>query len=139
MALSGMKRAALFDPEWMSPLEPDEMLPAPGQGALALQCRKNDAPTRAILRLLHHPPTELCVNAERELVRLLGGDCHSPIAAFARVEEDQVTLRAAVGARDGRPPVVSAEANGPSAEVEAIVGWVYQRLVEQHVEALLRG
>lgn len=105
LALAGLKRINALDESFMRILSIDEMLPAAGQGALALQCRRDDERTRAILAVLNDPITEECVAAEREVVRTLNGDCHSPIAAYASPESNTITLHVAVGQRDGDPPV----------------------------------
>lgn len=112
LAMAGLKRAGLFDATAMSAIEPDILLPAPGQGALALQCRRDDAVTRDLLLALNDTTSAAAVAAERELVRLLEGDCHSPIAALAEPGENGWTLRAAVGGRDGTPPLITARAAG---------------------------
>jgi hydroxymethylbilane synthase len=138
LALAGLKRAGLFDPAYMQPLDVGSMTPAAGQGALALQCRRDDARTREVLAALHHPATERCVNAERELVRRLGGDCHSPIAALATISANRLQLRAAVGARDGGTPVVRATASGSEGEAMAVVEDCFRRLCAAGAEALLR-
>jgi hydroxymethylbilane synthase len=65
-------------------LPPDILLPAVGQGALALQCRVDDAETRSRIARVEHAPTRLEVTAERALLSALGGGCHVPIAGFAR-------------------------------------------------------
>jgi hydroxymethylbilane synthase len=139
LALAGTKRAAMFDPDWMTPLETPEMLPAPAQGCLALQCRRDDAGTRAFLKLLHHRPTEMCIAVERELVQKLNGDCHSPIGALATIDGQKMTLKAAVGARHGRPPVIFAQASGLASDGAALAARVYEALAGQDVETLLRG
>ena len=72
LAMAGLRRAGLFNGEVMSPLETTELLPAPGQGALALQCRAADAQTRHLLQSLHDPDTAVCVEAERALVAQAG-------------------------------------------------------------------
>ncbi|MBC8106408.1 MAG: hydroxymethylbilane synthase [Anaerolineae bacterium] len=105
LALAGLKRIGAFDESFMQVLSTDELLPAAGQGALALQCRRDDEPTRSLLSALDDPITANCVAAEREVVRALDGDCHSPIAAFATFENGEVVLRVAVGQRGGDPPV----------------------------------
>jgi hydroxymethylbilane synthase len=83
LAAAGLRRTGLFNEAEMAMLEIDQMLPAPGQGALAIQCRRNDERTRDLLGVLDHPETERCVTAERVIVQALGGDCHSPIGALA--------------------------------------------------------
>jgi hydroxymethylbilane synthase len=79
------------------------------------------------------------VAAERELVRRLGGDCHSPIAAYATTEGGQLRLRAAVGARDGQTPVVFADATGMAQPMDEVVGQCFEQLTRQGAERLLGG
>ena len=139
LALAGLLRTSLFDAAWMTPMPTEELLPAPGQGALALQCRRDDGSTRMVLRLLHHPTTELCVAAERELVQMLGGDCHSPIGVLANLSGETIRMRAAIGARDGRPPIISAGAVGPATNPSSVVAQLYHALCERGVQSHLRG
>jgi len=68
------------------------------------------------------------VAAERAVVRGLGGDCHSPIAVLAEIEGDNLSLQAAVGLRDGLPPVRRARASGPVSEWRNLVAAVCDRL-----------
>jgi hydroxymethylbilane synthase len=141
LAMAGLLRAGLYDGSFMRPLDLDRMLPAPGQGALALQCRERDERTRALLRALNDVDTALCVEAERAVVAALEGDCHSPIAALASVtggdpNAPEVHLRVAVGARDGVPPILRASATGtPASAVEQVI----QSLSAAGARALLRG
>jgi len=87
----------------------DEILPAPGQAALAVQCR-DDASSRALLEPLNHAETELAVTAERAFLAGLGGGCALPIAAFAYLEGDTLHLHGRVTAPDGTKQVdVSAQ------------------------------
>ena len=83
LAVAGLKRMGRWDPAMMRPLDEAAFTPAAGQGALALQCRRDDVGTRSALAALDHPPTRRCVQAERALVQALGGDCTSPIGAHA--------------------------------------------------------
>jgi hydroxymethylbilane synthase len=119
LALAGIRRADLFDHSIMHPISADVLLPAPGQGALALQCRKDDDATREILAQLDDPFTRAAVQAERAVVAALNCDCHSPIAVFAEFEKDQLHIRAALGHRDGQPPVKSAAALAPATQAIA--------------------
>jgi hydroxymethylbilane synthase len=139
LAMAGLRRATLFDSDLMYPIDINQLLPAPGQGALALQCRRDDARTRELVTAMNDQVTQGCVTAERELVRLLQGDCHSPIAAMAEVEEDSMTLRAAVGARGGEPPVIRAQSAGPVNDPPAIATAVFTKLAAQGVQKLLHG
>ncbi|HEX4125260.1 MAG TPA: hydroxymethylbilane synthase [Tepidisphaeraceae bacterium] len=107
LAMAGLKRAGLFDPAIMTPIQFAEMLPAPGQGALGIMCRANDPQTRQMLAPLHDPATALCVDAERAVVAELQGDCTSPIAALAELIDGKLRLQIAVGAPGGEPPVIA--------------------------------
>jgi hydroxymethylbilane synthase len=79
----------------------DLMLPAPGQGALAIQCRTDDLETLTILRNLDHAPTRMAVTAERTYLGALGGGCSLPVGALATVDEQTITLQGVVAAPDG--------------------------------------
>ena len=117
----------------------DVMLPAAGQGALALQCRRSDPDTVKLLDALNDPATAACVAAERKLVQVLNGDCHSPIAALATIREGVLEVRAAVGARGGVPPVVLASGRAGQQEPEKAVAAVFQSLLDQGAVAMLAG
>lgn len=79
----------------------EEMLPAPGQGAVAVECREDDKETRELLAAIHHEPTALCVRAERELLHKLGGGCHMPLGARAVIEDGKLRLLAGLFEADG--------------------------------------
>ena len=83
------------------PLDADEWLPAPGQGAIAIECRAEDAATRALLAAIDDAPSHAAVVAERALLAALGGNCHSPIAVLTRAEGTELVLRAALFSPDG--------------------------------------
>lgn len=70
-----------------------EMLPAPGQGAIGVECLADDAETHQWLQAIHHEDTARCVNAERELLRSLGGGCSLPFGALATIENGEVILK----------------------------------------------
>jgi len=138
LALAGLRRCGLQDAAATNILEVDELVPAAGQGALALECRRRDRRTRRLLEALNDPPTALCVQAERAMVHKLLGDCQSPIGVLAVVGEDgRMHLRCAVGARDAQGPVIFAQATARrwrDAVEEAL-----KALVKQDVYKLLHG
>jgi hydroxymethylbilane synthase len=70
----------------------DQMVPAPAQGALAVQCRAGDAQTLSLLGRIHHPATAACVAAERAFLEALAGGCNAPAAALAQLDGDALTL-----------------------------------------------
>lgn len=139
LALAGLKRTELFDPATMQPIDVDQLLPAPGQGALALQCRRSDERTVKLLKALDDEMSATCVAAERKIVLKLEGDCQSPIAALATIQAGEFILRAAVGARGGEPPVITASGRAKRDDAEAAVAQVYQSLLAQGATALLGG
>jgi hydroxymethylbilane synthase len=79
----------------------DVSLPAVGQGALGIECRRDDAATRTLLAWLHDPLTATCVAAERGVLLALGGDCKTPLGAHAERNGDALRLRAFVARPDG--------------------------------------
>ena len=100
LAAAGLERLGVHEVA-ARPISPDEMLPAIGQGALALECRAADADTRRLLAALDHPESAMAVTAERSFLRALGGDCNTPLAAHATLAGDDLVLRAMVCDPDG--------------------------------------
>lgn len=92
-------------------IEIDVMLPAPAQGAVGIETRAADAETTALVAAISHRPTIACVMAERALLAALGADCHSPMAALARIDGQTLHLRAELFAGDGSAHVTG-EAHG---------------------------
>ena len=84
-------------------LDFDLMLPAVGQGAMAIETRVEDRDLRQWLRPFHHEATAIAVGAERALLRGLGGGCQAPIAALGEVQGGRLRLRALVAGPDGLP------------------------------------
>ena len=101
IAAAGLVRMGWQDrvSEW---LEPDLMLPAPAQGALAVEARRDDAAVLALLRLVDDPPTHEAVTAERAFVARLGTGCRAPAAALATAERGVVALEGLLASEDGR-------------------------------------
>ncbi len=82
-------------------LDAEHWLPAPAQGAIAIECRTHDAQTAALLAAIDHQPSRDAVMAERALLAALGGNCHSPIAVLTRAEGSELVMRAALFSPDG--------------------------------------
>jgi hydroxymethylbilane synthase len=99
LAAAGLER--LGESGIGTPLDPLEWLPAPGQGAIAIECRAADAATREVLAAVDHAPSHGALLAERGLLAALGGNCHSPIAALTEHRDDALLLRAALFSPDG--------------------------------------
>ena len=85
LACAGLQRLG-FDARIRARLDAPQWLPAPAQGAIAVECREDDADTRALFAALDHAPTRICVEAERAMNRALHGSCQVPVAAFARLD-----------------------------------------------------
>jgi hydroxymethylbilane synthase len=131
LAMAGLRRAGLFDHLTMTVLGYDEMLPAAGQGALALQCRRDDSRARDLLASLNDPATEECVTLERAVVAAVQGDCHSPIAALATVTDDVISLRVAVGSKNCTPHLYKAAASASRSHPEEALASVMELLLDQ--------
>jgi hydroxymethylbilane synthase len=82
-------------------LEPSVMLPQVAQGALIVECRRDDPGTQALLSALDHRPSRICVDIERSFLAELGGDCDLPVGAFAQIDGDMIVIDALVAAPDG--------------------------------------
>jgi hydroxymethylbilane synthase len=102
LALAGLTRLG-FASRITEVLAPDKVLPAVGQGAIAVQHRVGDARVTAMTAALDHRPTRLAVSAERGLLRRLEGGCQVPIGALARVEGKKIVLDGIVADLDGAP------------------------------------
>ena len=110
LAAAGLKRLGL-GARIRATFGPDEMLPAAGQGALAIEVRSSATGLRAQLAQLTHAPTWLAVHAERAVSRALGGSCSMPLAAFAAWQGDQLVIDAALGdAEQVRRPLLRTRA-----------------------------
>ena len=108
LAAAGLKRLAM--PERIAQIfDPEQMLPAAGQGALGIETLAQRADLREALAPLAHLPTWLAVSAEREVSRSMGGSCSMPLAAFAIGRGDLIELRAAWGDLATRGRLIQAE------------------------------
>ena len=133
LAAAGLSRLGV-EPRHLRTLGPDEMIPAPGQGALAVQCREDDRGTHARLTLLDHPPSRAALGAERALTRALGGGCSLPLGALAREKDGRIELVAIVTAPDGsREARAAVRADTPREASDA----AYRQLVEAGAKDIL--
>ena len=114
-------RVRLAAPDW---------LPAPAQGAIAIECRAEDRELQSLLTVLNHGPTRTCVEAERAMNRALHGSCHVPVAAYAQFRLGRLHLQGLVGsAIDGR--MVRAQDEAASEAPEALGQAVARELLAQ--------
>ena len=114
LAMAGLTRLGRAD-EATEALDPREFVPAPGQGAIALECRDADAAVREAVLSLDHRPTARAVAAERAFLAALGGGCNVPLGAHAFAADGRLDLVGFV-AEDGGPGFVRGERHGEGPE-----------------------
>lgn len=134
LAAAGLERLGIV-PEQAVALDMERWLPAPGQGIIVVQQRAGDDVTRRLVELLECPTTALQARAEREVVRVLGGDCTMPLAVHAFVDGRRVRLRARLG--DERGQLIDAEASGSVTQARALGRSVAEMLMERGGAELL--
>ena len=135
LAAAGLKRLGLAA-RITRLLDPAESLPAPGQGALGMECLSKRADLIELLAELNHAATAQCVAAERAFSRALAGSCNVPLGAYAEAGGKGLHLRGFVGAPDGSR-VVSGEMVGPAGDAEALGTALAARLKSQGAADIL--
>ena len=110
---------------------PLDILPAIGQGVIAIETRLDDSPTRAILSAIDHRPTHTCIRVERELLRLLAGDCRLPVAALATLDASLLTASAILFPESEALPPLQARATAPASAPEALARLLFTQLRPQ--------
>jgi hydroxymethylbilane synthase len=121
-------------------LDPLQVLPAPAQGALAVECRTSDARTRELLGRLEHLATRCCVTAERSTLAALEAGCSAPVAAYAEIADGddgpELFLRASVTALDGSD-AVRGSLSGSLSDAAALGRRLAADLLERGAGALM--
>jgi hydroxymethylbilane synthase len=138
LAAAGLKRLGLTR-RIRAYLEPEDSLPAAGQGAMAIEILSGNAAgfdVRALLAPLNHTQTAQAVQAERKVSQVFGASCQIPLAAHATVDGDTLHLRAMVATPDGRRSAF-ADASGPASLPEAVGEQVAQKLAAQDAAGIL--
>ena len=79
-----------------------EIIPSAGQGAIALQCRKNDFRMIKLLKAINHKKTNICVNAERDVLKVLDGDCETPVGVNAKIQNNKLNIVTELYSLDGK-------------------------------------
>ena len=139
LARAGLTRLGRLD-VITETLDPLQVLPAPAQGALAVECRTADARTRELLGRLENPAARACVVAERSVLAALEAGCSAPVAAYAEVAEGdsgpELFLRASVTAIDGSD-AVRGSATGALADATALGRDLAAELLDRGAAALM--
>ena len=135
LAVAGLRRLGLAD-RIGAVIDPDVSLPAPGQGALAIECLGAQTELVELLAQLNDATTAACVRAERAVSRALGGSCQLPLGAYAELVGGALHLRGLIASPDGTQ-IVRAEAHGDPETPEAIGQTLAQRLRAAGADAIL--
>jgi hydroxymethylbilane synthase len=136
LAAAGLDRLGL-SPAISERFAPDRLLPAPGQGAIALQCRVED-PVAKLVATVNHDATWAAVTAERAFLAGLEGGCAAPVAAYARLDGGKLVLHALVASSDGKKVLRFETAGVPSA-AEALGGALAERARAAGAAELMPG
>ena len=141
LAAAGLERLGLRDARCHA-LAVDIMLPAVGQGAIGIECRRGDAPVERHLVALDAPATACCMAAERAMNATLGGSCEVPVAGYARLEGGVIEITGLVAAVDGSD-VVRQTSSGPAAAAASLGARLGESMLaagaDRILEAIVRG
>lgn len=135
LAAAGLNRLG-YGSQITQTLDDDIMLSAVGQGALGIVCRCEDAAAHQHLSVLEHPPTRFAVTAERSLLKALGGSCQVPVAGYAEVAGESLSLKGLIASLDGLR-VLHARESGSTADALAIGVRAGQKLMEAGAAGIL--
>jgi len=113
--------------EWCASSLAGKMIPAIGQGAIAPQIRADREEVRAVLAKINHAPTMTAIRAERELQRLLSGDCSLPVGVHTELRDGRIFMRGILFSEPGNAPA-QGEAAGDAGEPEAVAAELFRRL-----------
>lgn len=119
LAAAGLKRLGLADRIALL-IAPEQSLPAPGQGAVGIECRAERGDLIELVASLDHAPTATCVRAERALSRALSGNCNVPLGGYALLDDNKLWLRGFVASQDGAQFIYSEATAAVSAMPEQL-------------------
>ena len=137
LASAGLKRLGLADRISVA-ISPQQMLPAVGQGAVAIEVRGDDETSLNAVKSLDHYSTRLACLAERSFLRALGGGCQLPIAAHAVLEGDELAVDGLVASQDGKQ-IVRDVISGKAADAELLGTQLAERLISLGANSLLQN
>lgn len=135
LAAAGLKRLGLED-RITQLIEPEQSIPAVGQGALGIEIRADRDDVRALLQPLNHEETAACVEAERAMSRALAGSCTVPLGAYASMRGNRLHMVGFVASVDGGE-MVRAEVDGRPQEADALGKMLAQQLVTLGADRIL--
>jgi len=136
LASAGLKRLGLAH-RITAAISPEEMLPAVGQGAVAMELRSDDDLALDAVKPLNHDSTQLACLAERSFLRALGGGCQLPIAAHAVLAEDQLKLNGLVASQDGKQ-IIRDSISGKRTDAERLGTQLAEHLISLGADSILQ-
>ncbi|MEJ2274636.1 MAG: hydroxymethylbilane synthase [Woeseiaceae bacterium] len=137
LAAAGLERLEFSD-RICQTFSPDEMLPAAAQGVVGIECLESAVELRRVLARLDHPESVRTTLAERAIARVLEANCQSPVATYARIDGDTLTVTALVAMPDGSRSIRKS-LSGPAGEAEELGERLAARLLEQGAADLLEA
>ena len=137
LAAAGLRRLGL-EGHAAEVFDPEVFVPAPGQGALAVEVRAEDAEMAELVASLSHHPTAAAVTAERAFLRALGGGCRVPVGAYGRVEGETILLTGMVVSEDGSR-LYRTTLDGSASEAEAVGVRLAREVLAMGASALVAG
>lgn len=137
LATAGLRRLGLADRITVA-ISPEQMLPAVGQGAVAIEVRADDETTLNSVKSLDHDSTRHACLAERSFLRALGGGCQLPIAAHAVLKSNELTLDGLVASQDGKQ-IVRDRVSGKTIDAERLGTQLAERLISLGADSILRN
>ena len=137
LAAAGLERLEFSD-RISQQFSPDEMLPAAAQGVVGIECLESADELRRVLAQLNHPESVRTTLAERAIARVLEASCQSPVATYARIDGEVMTVTALVAMPDGSRALRDS-VSGPADEAESLGETLAARLLEQGAAELLEA
>jgi hydroxymethylbilane synthase len=137
LASAGLRRLGLGN-RISAAIPTNEMLPAVGQGAVAIEVRRDNSVAMEAVDQLNHDPTRIACSAERSLLRMLGGGCQLPIAAHAVLRGDELVMEGLVASPDGSQ-ILRHQVSGPADAAEDLGTSLAQHLISLGANSLLEN
>ncbi len=129
LALAGLERMG-FKNEVTEPFSIHVLVPAPGQGTVAVECREDDVEVTRILSEINHEDSGITASAERAFLEGIGGSCEIPVGCYAMIKEDRIKILGLIASPDGRE-MIREEIEGPLKNHKATGRELARRILEQ--------
>jgi hydroxymethylbilane synthase len=137
LARAGLERLGLGE-KISFVFNPTEFIPAPAQGALAIQIRADDLRTNEIVAAINDKQVEIETAAERKILTVLQCGCHAPVGAFAKISAEQIKIHAFVSDLEGKN-LISQIKNGPAANANSIAENLAKELLTSGGDEILQS